>query len=179
MKVIIILTPFLHSSLEAWRVVVASQSFSIKYLTWGTYFFQTRLFSHLHSLSLRWHLSRKTGEVLRSIDRGTQSINTLLLYIVFSILPTIADIAVAIVYFVTSFNAWFGLIVFVCISAYLGKYWSCSYVILIIVWTLSNIHDQLIPYWSLSGGQSTEGIWIQKIIKQSKEQLTHYWILKP
>lgn len=39
---------------------------------------QVRLFSHLHSLSLRWHLGRKTGEVLRSIDRGTSSINSLL-----------------------------------------------------------------------------------------------------
>lgn len=39
---------------------------------------QVRLFAHLHSLSLRWHLSRKTGDVLRSIDRGTSSINSLL-----------------------------------------------------------------------------------------------------
>ena len=30
---------------------------------------QVRLFDHLHSLSLRWHLGRKTGDVLRSIDR--------------------------------------------------------------------------------------------------------------
>ena len=39
---------------------------------------QVRLFDHLHSLSLRWHLGRKTGDVLRSIDRGTSSINSLL-----------------------------------------------------------------------------------------------------
>lgn len=39
---------------------------------------EVRLFSHLHSLSLRWHLGRKTGDVLRSIDRGTSSINSLL-----------------------------------------------------------------------------------------------------
>ncbi|XP_056882372.1 ATP-binding cassette sub-family B member 6 isoform X1 [Takifugu flavidus] len=80
---------------------------------------QVRLFSHLHSLSLRWHLGRKTGEVLRSIDRGTASINSLLSYIVFSIFPTIADIVISIIYFITNFNAWFGLIVFVCMSLYL------------------------------------------------------------
>ncbi|CAG06690.1 unnamed protein product, partial [Tetraodon nigroviridis] len=80
---------------------------------------QVRLFSHLHSLSLRWHLGRKTGDVLRSIDRGTSSINSLLSYIVFSIFPTIADIAISIIYFITNFNAWFGLIVFVCMSVYL------------------------------------------------------------
>ncbi|XP_048390951.1 ATP-binding cassette sub-family B member 6-like isoform X2 [Stegostoma tigrinum] len=80
---------------------------------------QTGLFAHLHSLSLRWHLGRKTGEVLRSVDRGTSSINSLLSYIVFSIFPTIADIIIGIVYFTTNFNAWFGLIVFVCMALYL------------------------------------------------------------
>ncbi|KAJ8383939.1 hypothetical protein AAFF_G00213080 [Aldrovandia affinis] len=58
-------------------------------------------------------------DVLRSIDRGTSSINSLLSYIVFSIFPTIADITIAIVYFVTNFNAWFGLIVFICMFLYL------------------------------------------------------------
>ncbi|KAG9349028.1 hypothetical protein JZ751_029346 [Albula glossodonta] len=80
---------------------------------------QVRLFSHLHSLSLRWHLGRRTGDVLRSIDRGTSSINSLLSYIVFSILPTIADIIIAIVYFISNFNAWFGLIIFICMFLYL------------------------------------------------------------
>lgn len=80
---------------------------------------QVNLFGHLHSLSLRWHLGRKTGEVLRSIDRGTASINSLLSYIVFSIFPTIADIIIAIIYFSTLFNAWFGLIVFICMTLYL------------------------------------------------------------
>ncbi|CDQ75621.1 unnamed protein product [Oncorhynchus mykiss] len=80
---------------------------------------QVRLFGHLHSLSLRWHLGRRTGDVLRSIDRGTSSINTLLSYIVFSIFPTIADIVISIIYFITYFNAWFGLIIFVCMFLYL------------------------------------------------------------
>ncbi|XP_013874023.1 ATP-binding cassette sub-family B member 6 [Austrofundulus limnaeus] len=80
---------------------------------------QVRLFGHLHALSLRWHLGRKTGDVLRSIDRGTSSINSLLSYIVFSIFPTIADIVISIIYFSTNFNAWFGLIVFICMTVYL------------------------------------------------------------
>ncbi|XP_061152787.1 ATP-binding cassette sub-family B member 6 [Syngnathus typhle] len=80
---------------------------------------QVRLFAHLHALSLRWHLGRKTGDVLRSIDRGTSSVNNLLSYIVFSIVPTIVDIVIAIIYFITYFNAWFGLIVFVCMTLYL------------------------------------------------------------
>ena len=41
----------------------------------------------------------------------------------FSILPTIADILIAIVYFLSYFNAWFGLIVFVAMALYLGEEW--------------------------------------------------------
>ncbi|XP_044763694.1 ATP-binding cassette sub-family B member 6 [Coccinella septempunctata] len=80
---------------------------------------EVELFRHLHSLSLRWHLNRKTGEVLRVMDRGTDSINNLLNYILFSILPTIIDIIIAVVFFVTAFNAWFGLIVFTTMVLYI------------------------------------------------------------
>ncbi|AWP13574.1 putative ATP-binding cassette sub-family B member 6 mitochondrial-like [Scophthalmus maximus] len=80
---------------------------------------QLRLFSHLHGLSLRWHLERRTGDVLRSVDRGTSSINNLLSYILFSILPTVCDIIIAVVYFVSYFSVWFGLIIFTCMVLYL------------------------------------------------------------
>ncbi|CAG9854344.1 unnamed protein product [Phyllotreta striolata] len=80
---------------------------------------EVELFRHLHSLSLRWHLGRKTGEVLRVMDRGTDSINNLLNYIVFSIVPTIVDILVAVIFFVAAFNVWFGLIVFVTMMLYI------------------------------------------------------------
>lgn len=77
------------------------------------------MFSHLHALSLRWHLTRKTGEVLRIMDRGTNSVNGLLSYLFFSILPTIVDIVVAVIYFTINFNGWFGLIIFVTMALYL------------------------------------------------------------
>ncbi len=83
---------------------------------------QVGLFSHLHALSLRWHLTRKTGEVLRVMDRGTTSINGLLSYLVFNILPTIIDIIIAVIYFTVSFNVWFGLIVFLTMALYLGEF---------------------------------------------------------
>ncbi|XP_041700813.1 ATP-binding cassette sub-family B member 6, partial [Coregonus clupeaformis] len=89
---------------------------------------QVRLFGHLHSLSLRWHLGRHTGDVLSSVDRGTSSINNLLSYIIFSILPTIADIVIAILYFVSYFSALFGLIIFICMLTYL------TFTILITEW---------------------------------------------
>lgn len=55
------------------------------------------------------------------MDRGTDSINNLLNYILFSIVPTIVDIIVAVVFFVTAFNAWYGLIVFITMVLYIGK----------------------------------------------------------
>ncbi|XP_058449573.1 ATP-binding cassette sub-family B member 6 [Malaya genurostris] len=81
---------------------------------------EVELFRHLHSLSLRWHLNRKTGEVLRVMDRGTDSINNLLNYILFSITPTIVDILIAVVFFILAFNWWFGLIVFVTMALYIA-----------------------------------------------------------
>ncbi|KAM4836108.1 ATP-binding cassette sub-family B member 6 [Thomomys bottae] len=80
---------------------------------------ELRLFSHLHELSLRWHLSRRTGEVLRIVDRGTSSVTGLLSYLVFNVTPTLVDIIIGIIYFSMFFNAWFGLIVFLCMSLYL------------------------------------------------------------
>ncbi|KIH64837.1 ABC transporter transmembrane region [Ancylostoma duodenale] len=72
---------------------------------------EVELFAHLHSLSLRWHLSRKTGLVLRVMDRGTSSVNSILNYILFNIVPTITDIIIAVVFFFSTFNFYFGGIV--------------------------------------------------------------------
>ncbi|XP_038599195.1 ATP-binding cassette sub-family B member 6, mitochondrial [Tachyglossus aculeatus] len=91
----------------------------IRVQQWTSRRVEVQLFSHLHSLALRWHLGRRTGEVLRSVDRGTASINGLLSYLVFNIVPTLADIVIGIVYFSMFFNAWFGLIVFLCMTLYL------------------------------------------------------------
>jgi len=54
------------------------------------------------------------------MDRGTESINNILNYLVFSIFPTIADILIAIVYLTAFFNGWFGLIVFTTMVLYLA-----------------------------------------------------------
>ncbi|XGW16943.1 hypothetical protein V3C99_001963, partial [Haemonchus contortus] len=80
---------------------------------------EVELFAHLHSLSLRWHLSRKTGLVLRVMDRGTSSVNSILNYILFNIVPTIADIVIAVVFFFSTFNFYFGGIVLVTMIVYL------------------------------------------------------------
>ena len=46
-------------------------------------------FGHIHTLSLRFHLERKTGGLSRVIDRGVKGIDSLLSFALFSIFPTI------------------------------------------------------------------------------------------
>ncbi|KHJ46452.1 b member 6, family protein, ATP-binding cassette sub-family [Trichuris suis] len=86
------------------------------------------LFRHIHNLSYRWHLNRKTGEVLRIMDRGVDSVNQMLNYLAFNIVPTILDILIAVAYFCVSFNYMFGLIVLFTMVAYL------TFTILITEW---------------------------------------------
>ncbi len=51
-----------------------------------------RTFRHLHRLSLRFHLERKTGGVARAVERGTKGIEFLLRFMLFNILPTLLEI---------------------------------------------------------------------------------------
>jgi len=50
-----------------------------------------KVLSHLHKLSLRYHLERRTGNVVRDLERGTSSISQILNYLVFNIVPTFAE----------------------------------------------------------------------------------------
>jgi ABC-type transport system involved in Fe-S cluster assembly fused permease/ATPase subunit len=51
------------------------------------------LFRHLHALSMRFHLARQTGGLTRDVERGQRGISTLISFTLFSILPTIVEIA--------------------------------------------------------------------------------------
>jgi ATP-binding cassette, subfamily B, heavy metal transporter len=60
------------------------------------------VFAQLHSLSMRFHLARRTGEVTKVIERGTKSIDTMLYFILFNIAPTILQlIVVAVIFYIT------------------------------------------------------------------------------
>ncbi|CAG8623735.1 1773_t:CDS:2, partial [Ambispora gerdemannii] len=78
-----------------------------------------KMFDHLLNLSLRFHLNRKTGEILRVQDRGVSSIVSILSYFLFNIVPTLVDIGIAVIYFTVSFDLYFGMIVFVTMSSYI------------------------------------------------------------
>ncbi|KAF2110999.1 hypothetical protein BDV96DRAFT_603592 [Lophiotrema nucula] len=67
-------------------------------------------FEHVHSLSLDFHLGKKTGEVLSALGKGS-SINTFLEQVTFQMVPMIIDLAVAIVYFLVKFDAYYALVI--------------------------------------------------------------------
>jgi len=59
------------------------------------------VFRRLHSLSLRFHLSRRTGEVTKVIERGTKSIDTMLFFLLFNIAPTAIElVAVGVIFYI-------------------------------------------------------------------------------
>jgi len=68
------------------------------------------VFHHLHALSLRFHLDRATGGLTRDIERGTRGISTLLSFMVFSVLPTLLEIALVTGFLIYKFDVWFGVI---------------------------------------------------------------------
>ncbi|WP_260597077.1 ABCB family ABC transporter ATP-binding protein/permease [Sphingomonas endolithica] len=64
------------------------------------------VFRHLHQLSLRFHLERRTGAVTKVVERGTKSIDTMLYFLLFNIAPTILELALVIGIFGTKFGGW-------------------------------------------------------------------------
>ncbi|MGC1269231.1 MAG: ABC transporter ATP-binding protein/permease [Croceibacterium sp.] len=62
------------------------------------------VFARLHTLSLRFHLSRRTGEVTKVVERGTKSINSMVYFLLFNIMPTFVELLVVAAIFYTKFG---------------------------------------------------------------------------
>ena len=61
-------------------------------------------FEHLHRLSLRFHLARRTGGLSRIIERGTKGIETIVRFIVLNTAPTLVEFVVVSIIFITMFG---------------------------------------------------------------------------
>ncbi|SER51179.1 ATP-binding cassette, subfamily B [Nitrosomonas sp. Nm51] len=78
-----------------------------------------KVFTHLHALSLRFHLERQTGGVSRDIERGTRGISFLLNFMLFNILPTILEIALVIAILISQYDIAFAAIILITLLAYI------------------------------------------------------------
>ena len=71
-----------------------------------------KTFAHLHSLSLTWHLNKKMGNVIRSMDRGTEAANTLVNFLFLFLAPALLEcLAVCILFFVKFNSVFLGCVV--------------------------------------------------------------------
>ena len=79
-----------------------------------------KTFRHLHGLSLRYHLERRTGAVTREIDQGIRGISSLISFTLYSILPTLIEITLVVGYLIWKYEVWFAAIVGVSLVIYIG-----------------------------------------------------------
>jgi ATP-binding cassette subfamily B protein len=63
-----------------------------------------QVFRHVHDLSLRFHLERRTGSLTKIVERGTKSIDTMLYFILFNIGPTIIELIAICIIFLVKFG---------------------------------------------------------------------------
>ena len=79
-----------------------------------------QVFRHLHDLSLRFHLERQTGGMTRDIERGTRAVHSLISYSLYSIVPTLIEVALVLTLLAVKFDAWFAWITLGALVFYIG-----------------------------------------------------------
>ena len=79
-----------------------------------------KTFRHLHELSLRFHLERRTGAVTREIDHGMRGVSSLVSFTLYSILPTLVEISLVFGYLLTHYEIWFAIIVGASLVVYIA-----------------------------------------------------------
>ncbi|EZP69539.1 Metal ABC transporter permease [Sphingomonas paucimobilis] len=77
------------------------------------------VFVHLHRLSLRFHLDRRTGAVTKIVERGTKSIDTMLYFLLFNIAPTVLELAAVCVIFFVKFGPGLVIATLVMVALYI------------------------------------------------------------
>jgi ABC-type transport system involved in Fe-S cluster assembly fused permease/ATPase subunit len=77
------------------------------------------VFRHLHALSLRFHLERQTGGMTRDIERGTRGVHSLISYSLYSIIPTLIEVALVLTLLAVKFDVWFAGITIIALVVYI------------------------------------------------------------
>ena len=80
----------------------------------------TETFAHMHRLSLRYHLEKRTGRLTRIIERGVKSIEFLFRFLLFNIGPTFLQLIIVAVAFTLAFDWRFAAIAVVIVVTYVG-----------------------------------------------------------
>ena len=95
----------------------------------------SRVLNHLFSLSLSYHLDRKTGGVTRDLERGTNSLSSILNYLVFNIFPTAAEFTFVAIILLGKYEPHFAIITFATVIFYI------SFTLLVTNWRMHYRHE--------------------------------------
>ena len=94
-----------------------------------------RVLRHLFSLSLAYHLDRKTGGITRDLERGTNSLSSILNYLVFNILPTAAEFTFVAIILLGQYKPVFAIITFATVAVYI------AFTLLVTNWRMHYRHE--------------------------------------
>ena len=95
----------------------------------------TRVLEHLHNLPLRFHLERQTGSITRDLERGTQSLSSIINYMVFIIVPTFVELALVAAILLGAYALKFSLVTLLTIIAYI------SFTLFVTNWRMKYRHE--------------------------------------
>lgn len=95
----------------------------------------TRVLEHLHNLPLRFHLERQTGSITRDLERGTQSLSSIINYMVFIIVPTFVELGLVAAILLGAYALKFSFATLVTILLYIG------FTLLVTNWRMKYRHE--------------------------------------
>lgn len=79
-----------------------------------------KIFTHIHNLSLNFHLNKKMGNIIRSMDRGTAAADTLVNYLFLYLLPAVGEcIAVCLLFYFHFHQLYLGIVVIIGVFLYM------------------------------------------------------------
>jgi len=93
-----------------------------------------RVLKHLHDLSLRFHLERKTGAISRDLERGTRSVGSLMNFLVFSTIPILVEFSLVAVILLSNYAWVFALVTFGTVACYM------LFTLLVTEWRMEHRH---------------------------------------
>ncbi len=129
-----------------------------------------RVLSHLYSLSLSFHLDRKTGGVTRDLERGTNSLSSVLNYLVFNIIPTAAELIFVAVILLRRYELRFTIVTFATVGAYV------AFTLLVTNWRMHFRHE-MNTLESRANGYAVDGMLNYETVKyftNEKYELKQY-----
>ncbi len=117
-----------------------------------------QVLEHLHKLSLRYHLEKRTGSVSKDLERGSSSVSSILNYLVFNILPTAAEFILVAVILLSRYEVRFSIAIFSTVAVYIVfTFWVTE-------WRMHFRHD-MNRLDSRANGQAVDGLLNYETVK--------------